>query len=110
MATYMELAVDQGTDPDIALAVTEDGEVAELGAAEAIELYLKPHRTTADDDPAVTVLTVGDGITLTGSGTATATIPAAAIATAGYMWWRLDVVMSGRRRTAIDGLLLVRDT
>jgi len=112
MATYLELELDQNTDPDVELTLTQGGAALDLASASALELYLKPHRTTADTDLAVTKLTVGTGISITdaGAGTCVASIPAAALAVAGLKWWRIDAVISGKRRTAMCGVVHVADT
>lgn len=112
MATYLELELDQNTDPDVELTLTQAGAPLDLGTASALELFVKPHRTTADTDLTVTKLTIGSGIAVTNAsgGICVASIPAAALALAGLKWWRIDAVISGKRRTAIRGVVHVADT
>lgn len=112
MATYLELELPQLNDPDVELTLTSAGAPLDLSTASALELFLKPHRTTLDTDLTVTKLTLGAGLTVTDSsgGVCVASIPAAALAVAGVRWWRLDAVISGKRRTAMYGPLKVADT
>jgi cobalamin biosynthesis protein CbiG len=112
MATYLELNLNQANDEDVELTLTQAGAALDLGTASALELFLKPHRTTADTDPAVTKLTVGSGIAVTDEpgGVCVASIPAAALAVAGLRWWRIDAVITGKRKTALFGLVHVADT
>lgn len=112
MATYLELELNQSNDEDIELTLTQAGAALDLATASALELYLKPSRTTTDTDLAVTKLTVGSGIAITDApgGVCVASIPAAALAQAGLKWWRIDAVITGRRKTAMFGLVHVADT
>lgn len=112
MATYQELNLSQNNDEDIALTLTQAGVALDLDTASALELFLKPHRTTADTDLAVTKLTLSSGIAITDAtaGTCIASIPASALAVAGLKWWRIDAVITGKRKTAICGLAHVADT
>jgi hypothetical protein len=112
VATYLELELPQLNDPDLELTLTSAGVPLDLSTASALELFLKPHRTTADTDLSVTKLALGSGISITDSpgGVCVAAIPAAALAAAGLRWWRFDAVISGRRRTAMFGVLTVIDT
>jgi hypothetical protein len=112
MATYQELNLNQNNDEVIALTLTQAGAALDLDTASALELYLKPHRTTADTDLAVTKLTLSSGIAITdaSAGTCTAAIPAAALAVAGLKWWRIDAVITGKRKTALFGVVYVADT
>lgn len=112
MATYLELDLNQNNDQDIELTLDQGGTALDLGTASAIELFLKPHRTTADTDLAVTKLTVGSGISITNApgGVCVASLSAGALAAAGLRWWRLDAVISGKRKTAMFGVVRVADT
>lgn len=112
MATYLELNLNQWNDEDVQLTLTQAGAALDLATASALEFYLKPHRTTADADLAVTKLTVGSGIAITdaSAGTCIASIPASALAAAGLKWWRIDAIITGKRKTALFGLVHVADT
>ncbi|MGI5171887.1 hypothetical protein ACQEU3_46850 [Spirillospora sp. CA-253888] len=110
MPSLQELSLAQANDETIDLLVSAGIEPLDLTGA-TIELILKPTPQTPDEDPAVTVLTSPDDITITNAagGRCTARIPAAALASAGRHWWRLDVLRGGDRRTAMFGPAWVTD-
>jgi hypothetical protein len=112
MSVYLELTLDQSTDPTVDFVVTEEGTGDEPGppldlTGTTVEMLIKPHARTDDDDPSVFTLPVT--ITDAAAGECETAVPAAALAIAGARWWRLDILASGQRRTAIRGVLWVRD-
>lgn len=104
------LTLYQGNTEQVDITVTLDGAVYDLTGA-TLNAYFKATPGTADDDPGVTLLTTGDGIEVTeaAAGQATITVPAAALATAGHRWYRVDVVAAGATRTCVYGPCYVVD-
>lgn len=111
-ATYVELELMQGNDEIVEHTVSTATGPLDLTTATAIEMFIKPSKATADTDPTVTKLTLTSGITIVdaSAGRCDAAVPAAALATAGVRWWRLDLVISADRKTAMFGPVLIRDT
>lgn len=111
MAADVGLELNQGNDETIELTLTSNGDPLDLGTATDIELRIKARAGTDDEDASVILLTVGDGLTITDAadGVLVADIPAAALATPGARWWRIDATVAGRRRTAMSGPLWVKD-
>ena len=110
MADVVPLAVNERNDPTIDLTVTADTPIDPATAT--FELYIKASADTDDADG--TKLTRGDGLTVTSTSPArtivlTADIPASLLDTPGTRWWRLDVIVSGKRGTAMYGPLKIRD-
>lgn len=110
-ATYVELELLQGNDEIVEHTVSTVTGPLDLTMASAIEMFIKPSKATADTDPSVTKLTLGGGITIVdaSAGRCDAAVPAGALATAGVRWWRLDLVVSSDRKTAMFGPVLIRD-
>lgn len=111
--TYLELWMLQNNDETVELTINTDDGPLDLETATAIELLIKPSKVTVDDDAAVVKLTLDDGdidIVDAPAGRCDASVPAGVLATAGKRWWRCDVIVSGDRKTALYGPLLIRDT
>jgi hypothetical protein len=115
MTTNYTIALNQNNDEVVQLTFTEadptdSGTPFNLAGLE-VEFFIKPTRTTPDSASGVVKLsTVGGQIVVTNAteGIATVTIPAADLATAGALWWRVDVVDVGDlapRKTAGYGNL-----
>lgn len=104
------LTLLERNDETLEGTITRDGAAVTLDNA-ALTMLIKPSRHTPDDDTTVTTLTDGAGITLGPStGAYTVQVPAAALASAGEHWYRVDATISGARRTAIYGPLHVINT
>jgi hypothetical protein len=110
VARVTPLTLDENNDETIDLTVTADVTIDPAQAT--FELYIKTSAT--EDDADGTKLTDGDGLTVTSTEPAktialTADIPASALATPGTRFWRLDVIVDGKRGTAMYGPLRIRD-
>ncbi|MCW2915513.1 MAG: hypothetical protein JWN52_3581 [Actinomycetia bacterium] len=111
MARLLPLTLNEGNDETVALTV--DAPVTLTLSACTFELFIKATADTADSS--ATKLTVGAGITIdTTAATArsidlTAIVPAAALATPGKRFWRLDLLVSSARHTALYGPLTIRN-
>jgi hypothetical protein len=80
------------------------------GTGATSEFYYKTNRTTSDTDPTTKTYTVPivDDPDNAGACMSTIDIPAADNATAGSLWWRIDVIdSSGDVSTVGYGILLV---
>jgi hypothetical protein len=103
------LTLDQGNDETVDLTVIGSSAIDPDQAV--FEFYIKDSAETADDAP---LLTGGAGLTVVSTEPATtialtAEVPASALATPGTRFWKLDVIVGGKRRTAMYGPLRIRD-
>lgn len=105
------LFVPEGNDPKLLFTIYAGDNRQDLSnQLDAIEFFIKPSRESADVDG--TILTLGNGdivLTNPGLGEGYVLIPSTAIETAGLVWYRLDVVIAGQRRTPRFGDLVVQD-
>lgn len=102
------LSIRSGDTPTWELTLTRDGELVNLGGA---DIYFTAKRRVADTDVnAVFQKIVGDGITVTGTGTADITLDAADTASLdGLFHWDIQVSESdGTVTTVLAGRLLVK--
>ena len=114
MATSQTISLNENNDENVKVVVTTnvptDGTVLDI-SAKTVEAYLKPSKGTADTDPAVwkgSTATTGVTITDGPNGHCTVSVPAASVTTT-MTWWRVDVLSSGLRKTAIYGPVTVVD-
>ena len=110
MARVTPLTLDENNDETLDLTVTADTLIDPDQAS--FELVIKASASADDADG--TTLTDADGITVTSTEPAktialTADIPASVLETPGTRFWRLDVIVSGKRGTAMYGPLRIRD-
>ncbi len=113
MPVRLNLSLYQANPEKALLTITkEDDNTAQDLTGASIEVYVKPTRDTADDDPDVTLLSTGSGeVVITGlatAGMATVTFPNDLPAIT--QWWRADVIVSGQRKTCAFGSLTVENT
>lgn len=113
MATYQELTLYELNDETISLALSEpdDQQPHDLTGAD-LELIVKSSVDQEDSDPETLVVDTQSGAIVVddaAAGLATATIQRGELTTPGELVWRLDVVRSGTRRTAVYGVLRVVD-
>lgn len=110
MARVTPLTLDENNDETIDLTVTADALIDPDQAT--FELVIKAAPSADDADG--TTLTGGDGLTVISTEPAktivlTANIPASVLETPGTRFWRLDVIVDGKRGTAMYGPLRIRD-
>lgn len=111
MATYQELTVYEANDETLSLALTspDDGTAYDLTGA-GLELVLKTSVDELDSDPDTVIISTDTGgivIDDATGGLATVTVQRGELQIPGDLVWRLDVVRSGTRRTAVYGSLHV---
>jgi hypothetical protein len=113
MAKRCVLDLLQRNDEDVQLAITEadTGDPQNLTGV-IVEAYFK---TSAEiDDDTATVLSTASGEIVVQApataGIALMAVPQALVTNAGGSWWRTDVVAAGKRKTAMYGPFIVRDT
>lgn len=110
MARVTPLTLDENNDETVDLTVTADALIDPNQAT--FELVIKA--SAAADDADGTTLTDEDGLTVTSTEPSktialTANIPASVLETPGTRFWRLDVIVDGKRGTAMYGPLRIRD-
>lgn len=110
MASLVPLHLTESNDETINLTAISPIEVPVASCT--FELYIKTSANQPDDD--ATILTTGSGLTISTTGTTTtigliADIPAAALAAPGEQFWRLDLIITGKRHTCMYGPLTVRN-
>lgn len=102
----VSLAVGEFNDETIDLTLTSGGSALDLTAA-TIDVYLKTAAGISDTDPSTIHLSTGTGevvVTNAVGGLATVSIAAATLGiSAAYGFWRVDVVKSSKRNTALYG-------
>lgn len=116
MATEVDLTLHENNDETLALTITPEDISEDLTTITTLELYLKQQECTSDTDPLTLFLSSDnpaeiDILTQTPSEiTASAFIPAAALADPYDRFWRLDALNAGGdRRTAMFGDVDVRN-
>ncbi|MFC3454001.1 hypothetical protein [Amycolatopsis speibonae] len=114
MATNQPITLNENNDENVKVTITTnvptDGTTLDL-TGKTVEAYLKPTKASADNDAAAwkgSTATTGVTITDAANGKATVSIPAANITTT-QGWWRVDVLSSGLRKTAVYGTVTVVD-
>lgn len=114
MATQQALTLYEANDENVTVAVTTNdpvtGTVLDLTGA-TVEAFLKVAASTPDNDAGVWKGSTATGeITLTDAvnGLLEIAIPGSAVTTT-KGWWRCDVVVSSRRKTAAYGQVTVVD-
>lgn len=114
MATRADLVLNEANDENVVVIVTTNqpavGTVLDLTGA-TIEAFLKVSAATADGDAGVWKGSTATGqITITDplNGALEIAIPGSAVTTT-KGWWRCDVIVAARRKTAAFGLVTVTD-
>lgn len=110
MTSLVPLTLNERNDPTVDLTASASSPIDPAQAT--FEMYIKDSETTDDGD--ATVITVGNGLTIISTEPAktidlTAEIPASELNTPGKRFWRLDVIVSGKRGTVMYGPLRIRD-
>ncbi len=113
MTTQAYLLLNQGNDelPDLTLTKS-DGTPYNLTGA-TVEMFIKPSAVTSDSDSRVLKLSTATGeITVTDAtgGLATVDIAAAGLAIPIARYYRVDIIASGSRHTALGGVMAVQYT
>lgn len=104
------LTMYRGDDQTFDVTITADGEAVDLGG---MTITFTARRALDDEEP-VSVLTLGDGISMTDAdaGQCSVTIPAdatSALTSDARLVWDLEITDDqGRKRTVAAGTLLVR--
>jgi len=111
MPLRKNITLYEGNIETIALVVTteDDGLAQDLTFA-TVEVYLKPNKDTDDGDASVVLLSTETGEVVKTTpldGEATITFPSDL--SAGTLWWRVDVIINNRRKTAVYGSLYVEN-
>jgi hypothetical protein len=105
----IDIHLAQFNDETLALTITSGGSAQNLTGVE-LDVFLKTKSGVADTDPSTIKLSTVTGevvITNAGGGLATVAIPATDLLTLGIGFWRTDLVVSGKRNTAIFGTVSV---
>jgi hypothetical protein len=110
MTSVVPLTVNERNDPTIDLTAMASSLIDPDQAS--FEMVIKASKDADDSDGLV--LTVGDGLTVISTEPAkaidlVAEIPASALEDPGTRFWRLDVIVGGKRGTAMYGPLRIRD-
>lgn len=112
MPDRLNILLYEGNVEKASLVITkEDDDTPQDITAAFIEVYIKPDRDVADNDGSVVKLSDSTGEVVKTSpllGQATVTFPDDL--PAGTLWWRVDVILSGQRKTACFGTLLIENT
>lgn len=115
MPTNETLTLYQGNDLTIRFEVTPDDPTDDLTLVSSTKFVLKPNPETADTDLSVVTLTsaVPAQMVITVQTASlikvNAYLPASAVATARYGFWRLDCLVGTKARTAGYGPAIVTD-
>jgi hypothetical protein len=114
VATQQAITLNENNDENVIVTITTNQPIAGTAlniTGKTIEAYLKVSAATSDTDgstwkgsTALSTVTINDGP----GGTAEVLIPAASITTS-MGWWRVDVITSGKRKTAVYGPVTVTD-
>jgi len=114
VATQQAITLNENNDENVKVVATTnvpaDGTILDLTGM-TVEAFLKPAKTTADNDGAVwkgSTATTGVTVTDAAAGKLTVSIPAASITTT-QGWWRVDALSGGLRKTIIYGAVTVVD-
>lgn len=113
MANQSDLALNENNDETVNVTITTNqptpGTVLNLTGA-SLEAFLKVSPSTSDTDPGTWKGVSPTDITITdaANGKASVVIPGSAV-TASKGWWRLDVILSSKRKTAVYGTVTVKD-
>lgn len=114
MANRVDLTLNENNDEVIRVALTtnvpHEGTVLDLTGKD-LEAFVKVSAAAADTDPGTWKGTsVAGDITVTdaSNGLGGIAVPRSAVTTT-QGWWRLDVVSSGLRKTAVYGSLRITD-
>lgn len=112
MAQNVPITLNEDNAEDIQVSIStnvpSDGTALDLTGL-TVESYLKTAATSADTDSSTWKGSTATGeITVTNApnGELTVSIPGAAVATA-KGWWRVDILASGKRKTAVYGTVTV---
>lgn len=100
MAALVPLTLPQGNDVTVDLSVFEaDGVTPEDCTGLTASMYVKAGPNS--DDSHAAALTIGDGLLWVSqsAGTLTAALSHTILATAGVLWWRLDLLDGQENRT-----------
>lgn len=108
-AETVDLTLIERNDPDVSLALTEDGSPLDLTGC-TVEVYFKQNESQEDDDPGNFSMTSPTDITIDNEagGECTVHVPAEYLPQKDERIWRADVVDSNEKRhTCIMGKLTV---
>lgn len=115
MTNSESLTLNQGNDEDLLILVRTNVPVANTPldlTGCTVEVLLKLSPDTADSDASTwTGSSAGIGVQITDAihGVVSVSIPAGNINPA-YRWWRCDVISTGKRKTAVYGIVSVTAT
>ncbi len=113
MANRRALELLQRNDESVQLTITAEttGDPQDLTGA-TVEAYFKTSAEAADTTATVLSTVTGEIVVQSpaSAGIALMTVPQGLVTDAGESWWRTDVVAGGKRKTAMYGPFIVRDT
>lgn len=114
MATQQAITLNENNDENVIVTITTNqpsvGTALDL-TGKSIEAYLKAGAATPDTDGSTWKGSTTLGTVVVNDaagGVAELLIPAASITTS-MTWWRVDVIASGKRKTAVFGPVTVTD-
>lgn len=112
MTSKVNLALHENNDETVFLSITGlDGNPFDLTSA-VVDVFIKNGKDYSDTDVSTIHLSTSSGevvVTDSVNGLATATVAATNLPSPAIKFWRVDVLSSGKRRTACYGTLTVVD-
>lgn len=112
MPSRLNPKIYEGNDEKMSIIISDedDGTPQNLTGA-TVEVYIKDASDTPDDDVSVVKLSnQTSGVSITDAAAGVALISFPNTISAGTLWWRVDVILSGSRKTACYGALTVVNT
>lgn len=108
MASRQDLTLNEANDEMLRVAVSSNVSGFTL-VGKSLEAYVKATAGTADNDAGTWKGSTTTGeVVIVDAGNCTVAIPGSALTTT-KGWWRLDVIDTGKRKTAAFGTLTIVD-